>query len=52
MSIPSHSTLVGAIGDRWGTPAIFAAMGILLLPVVSAGMLLRGKSAAISIDSR
>ncbi|UCH62414.1 MAG: MFS transporter [Fidelibacterota bacterium] len=44
------ATLAGAIGDRWGTVAIFAAMGVLLLPAVAAGLLLRRESAAVSID--
>ena len=34
------STLAGAIGDAWGTAAIFSAMGILLAPAVLAGMIL------------
>ncbi|MBA7614926.1 MAG: MFS transporter [Calditrichaeota bacterium] len=46
------ATLAGAIGDRWGTATIFAVMGVLLLPAVAAGLLLRGESTAISIDSR
>ena len=51
MSIPSHSTLAGAIGDHWGTAAIFAVMGLLLLPAVAAGLLLRRESTAVSVDS-
>ena len=34
------STLAGAIGDTWGTAAIFAAMGLLLAPAALAGMIL------------
>lgn len=45
------ATLAGAIGDWWGTAAIFAAMGLLLLPAVAAGLLLRRESAAVSVDS-
>lgn len=46
------ATLAGAIGDQWGTAAIFTAMGILLLPAVAIGLLLRRKDTPISIDSR
>ncbi len=45
------ATLAGAIGDRWGTSAIFVAMGVLLVPAVAAGLLLRRERAAVSIDS-
>ncbi len=45
------ATLAGAIGDRWGTAAIFAVMGLLLLPAVAAGLLLRRESTAVSVDS-
>ena len=34
------STVGGVVGDRWGTAAIFAVMGLLLLPAVGAGLLL------------
>ncbi len=34
------STLAGAVGDYWGTAAIFAVMGILLLPAAGAGIVL------------
>ncbi len=43
--------LAGAIGDAWGTAAIFATMGLLLLPAVAAGLLLRRESTAVSVDS-
>lgn len=35
------AVLGGAIGDRWGTGAIFMAMGLLLLPAAVAGLFLR-----------
>ncbi len=34
------STLAGAVGDYWGTAAIFAVMGLLLLPAAGAGVAL------------
>jgi len=46
------ATLAGAIGDQWGTAAIFLAMGVLLLPGTVVALLLRRKGATISIDSR
>ncbi len=45
------ATLAGAIDDRWGTAVIFAAMGVLLLPAVAVGLLLRRENAAVSVDS-
>ncbi|GAF95801.1 unnamed protein product, partial [marine sediment metagenome] len=36
-----------AIGDHWGTAVIFVAMGVLLLPAVAVGLLLRRESAAV-----
>ena len=45
------ATLAGAIGDWWGTAAIFAAMGMLLLPAIVVGLLLRRENAAVSVDS-
>ena len=48
LSLALAATLAGAIGDRWGTAAIFAVMGLLLLPAVAAGLLLRRESMSIS----
>jgi MFS family permease len=45
------ATLAGAIGDRWGTAIIFAAMAILLIPAIFASYLLRRTSDSISIVS-
>ncbi|MFB0516715.1 MAG: MFS transporter, partial [Candidatus Neomarinimicrobiota bacterium] len=45
------ATLAGAIGDRWGTAAIFIAMAVILLPASVTGLLLRRNSTPISIDS-
>jgi MFS family permease len=45
------ATLAGAIGDRFGTAAIFTAMGILLVPAIFASYLLRRTYGSLSIDS-
>ncbi len=45
------ATLAGAVGDHWGTAAIFMVMGLLLLPAVGVGLLLGTDSRMVSVDS-